>query len=77
MTPRAVLQTATFFAYSGMDPADLIHLSKEAGLDFSHYNDLKKLAAGMTVHFYRVEGLEPELRTLLNKHFGEEFIPTL
>ena len=65
-----IAQIKIYRIYRRLPKGDLQFLANEAGLDLEHYNSHIKRAAGMTVFFYRSEGLTEAARKHINRAFG-------
>lgn len=66
---RTALQVRTFKILKSIPKWELHHLASEKGLKLEHYNTHSKRAAGLTVEFYKEEGLTEGAKKIMNRAF--------
>ena len=62
-------QLRTLRILQGIPKYELLHLAGEKGLCPKYYDTHCKRAAGLTVDFYRAEGLTSDAKWALNRYF--------
>lgn len=66
---RTALQVRTFKILKSIPKWELHHLAAEKGLSETHYNTHSKRAAGLTVDFYKEEGLTEGAKKVVGRAF--------